>query len=77
VCVFAEREIEKVGSISMVEEALIFATPNLEDEQAAPFYLLTHSARSPSALFVSGENKHCVYIYDSHIHMGCMDIFSV
>ena len=50
-------------------------TPNLEDEQAAPFYLLTHSARSPSALFVSGENKHCVYIYDSHVHMGCMDIF--
>lgn len=68
--VFLQRAIEKVGSISMVEEALIFATPNLEDEQAAPFYLLTHSARrmcvSLCALCLSGENKHCVYIYDRH-----------
>jgi hypothetical protein len=61
----------------MVEEALIFATPNLEDEQAAPFYLLTHSARRRMyvclplrALFVSlAKTNTGVYIYDRHIHM--------
>jgi hypothetical protein len=64
----------------MLEEALIFATPNLEDEQAAPFlFAPTHSQLgdcvSPSALFVSGENKHCVYIYDSRIHHGVQGHF--